>query len=100
VNGTPIVFFISSHGLNQGDPLSPLLFVIVVEALCRMIFAAVSRVLLSGFSVGTMIDISHLLFVDDTLIFSGVDPDHLHHLRWLFFYFEVVSGFKVNLANS
>jgi hypothetical protein len=56
--------------------LSPLLFVIVMEALGKMISTAVSGGLLSGFSVGTRndggIDISHLLFADDTLIFVGL----------------------------
>jgi hypothetical protein len=33
VNDTPSSFFTSSHGLRQGDPLSPLLFVVVMEAL-------------------------------------------------------------------
>jgi hypothetical protein len=60
--------------------------------------------LLSGFSVGTRnvggIDISHLLFVDDTLIFCGANPDHLRHLRCLFLCFEAVSGLKINLAKS
>jgi hypothetical protein len=67
-----------------------------------MISAAVSGGLLSGFSVGTRVgfDISHLLFADDTLIFSGADPDHLRHLRCLFLCFEAVSGLKVNLAKS
>jgi len=64
----------------------------------------VSVDLLLGFSVGIGngggIAISHLLFADDTLIFIGIDLDHLHHLQYLFLCFEVVSGLKVHLAKS
>lgn len=84
--------------------MSPLLFVIVIEALGKMISATVSWGLLFGFSVGTgsdgRIDISHLLCVDDTLILCGTVPDHLRLLRCLFLCFEVVSGLKINLAKS
>jgi hypothetical protein len=37
INGSPQGFFGSSQGLCQEDPLSPLLFVIVMEALNRML---------------------------------------------------------------
>jgi hypothetical protein len=69
VNGSPTGFFSSSCGLRQGNPLSSLLFIIVMEALGRMISAAVSVDLLSRFSVGTWTDISLLLFVDVPLLF-------------------------------
>jgi len=74
VNGSPAGFF---SGLREGDPLSPLLFVIVMKVLGRMIYVAASEGLLSGFSVGIGTDISHLLFADDTLIFCGADPNKL-----------------------
>jgi len=43
---------------------------------------------------------SHLLFVDDTLIFCDASSSKLRSLRSLFLLFEVVSGLKVNLAKS
>jgi hypothetical protein len=84
VNGSPNGFFSSSRGLRQGDPLSPLLFVFVMEALSRMITQAVSGGLLEGFLVGN-VSISHLLFADDTLILSSARTSQLQNLQSLFF---------------
>jgi hypothetical protein len=50
-----------------------------------MLTVTVNRGLLSGFSVGSRlseaVNISHLLFADDTLVFCGANPDHLRYLR-------------------
>jgi hypothetical protein len=99
VNGSPNGFFSSSRGLRQGDPLSPLLFVFVMEALSHMITAAVSGGLLDGFKVGNA-SFSHLLFADDTLILCDASSSKLRYWRSLFLLFEAVSGLKVNLAKS
>ena len=44
--------------------------------------------------------VSHLLYVDDTLVFCGADVRQVCHLRCILLCFEAVSGLKVNLAKS
>jgi len=97
--GSACGLFTCSRGLRQGDPISPLLFVFVIESLSRVIFAVVNGGLLEGFTVGNT-SVSHLLFADDTLIFCSACPAQLSHLRSLFLLFEAVSRLKVNLAKS
>ena len=79
INGTPCGYCNSTRGIRQGDSLSPLFFVLVIEALSRLMDKAVSENLLEGFAVNshTRLDlkISHLLFADDTLIFCGATRD-------------------------
>ena len=104
LNGCPSGFFPSSCGIRQGDPLSPLPFVIVMEALSRLIDRKASGGFLSGFSVGTSEDrqmmISHLLFADDTLIFCDAVPTQMEHLRSVFIWFQAALGLKINLGKS
>ena len=84
----PKGFFGSSRGIRQGDSLSPLLFAIVMEVLSKMMNKAVESGLLSGFQVGSRdthsVHVSHLLFADDTLIFSNANLEHIFNLRLLF----------------
>ena len=48
VNGSPSSFFKACRGLRQGDPISPILFIILVECLGRF----VDNIVLKGDFVG------------------------------------------------
>ena len=43
INGAPSRFFENYRGLRQGDPLSSLLFVVVMEAVSKMMDKAVTE---------------------------------------------------------
>jgi hypothetical protein len=104
INGSPAGFFNSSRGVRQGDPLSPFLFVIVMEAFSRIVKASIDHSLFLGFVVGArgseQVHISHLLFADDTLVFSGASRVQVQAIGDLLVCFELVFGLKVNLAKS
>jgi hypothetical protein len=87
INGCPQGFFASSRGLRQGNPLSLLLFVLIMESLSRLLVHASHERYFSEFLVGSdeanHLMVSHLLFADDTLIFYNADVVQLEYLRCL-----------------
>uniref|UniRef100_A0A2N9J0Z7 Reverse transcriptase domain-containing protein n=1 Tax=Fagus sylvatica TaxID=28930 RepID=A0A2N9J0Z7_FAGSY len=104
VNGSPSGFFGSSRGLCQGDPLSPLLFLLVMVVLSQLLRRTEEAGLISGFKAGLAtvsgLSISHLLFADDTIVFCDADRDQLLHLRMVLACFEAVIGLGVNMGKS
>ena len=104
INGNPSDFFGSSKEIRQGDPLSPLLFDIVMEGLSHMLDVAATTSQFSGFSVGNTagnsVMVSHLLFANDTLIFCDADPMQIASLRAILAGFEEVLGLRINLGKS
>eukprot|EP00253_Pinus_taeda_P001601 PITA_01601 len=69
INGTTTPFFKGQRGLRQGCPLSPLLFLLVAEGLRQLIQKAKREGKVRGIEVAFNLNISHLLFVDDILVF-------------------------------
>ena len=104
INGVPEGFFSSSKGLRQGDPISPYLFVLGMEVLSALIRRAVEGNIISGCRLrgrgGMEMNVSHLLFADDTIIFCEARKEHLTHLGWILAWFEAASGLRINLAKS
>ncbi|KAJ7009510.1 hypothetical protein NC653_000258 [Populus alba x Populus x berolinensis] len=78
INGSPSKEFYVWRGLRQGDPISPFLFDIVVEglsALTVLFQKAYSGNISKGLQFALGICLSHLQYVEDTLIFIPTDID-------------------------
>ena len=104
INGSQARFFDNSRGLKQGDPLSPYMFVIGMEVYSIFVDKAASGGFLSSYIItnrsGEAMQITHLLFVDDTLVFCRDSHNQMAYLSWIPLWFEVVSELRINLEKS
>jgi hypothetical protein len=80
------------------------LFVVVMEALSRMLSAALDQGNLTGFLVGSKepeaFVVNHLMFADDTLMFCAAQEEQIRHLRCIFLCFKAASSLRINLGKS
>ena len=101
INGRKTESFNHSRGLRQGDPMSPYLFNICLEALSQMINQATLDKKWTPFWVGKdKVPVSHLMFADDLLIFGRVDEDTAFEVRKILQEFCRISGQKINESKS
>lgn len=76
INGEASEFFHACKGLRQGCPLSPLLFLLNMEVLTKLLEKAKAEGTIKGVKLSEFIQLTHLLFVDDVLIFhDGTSQD-------------------------
>jgi hypothetical protein len=100
LNGLSTIFFQAERGIRQGCPLSPLLFLLVAEILSRYLTEAKVGGCFSGIKISNRMAITHLLFMDDILIFfdgSKRDADLLSKGLTLF---KIETGMKINAQKS
>jgi len=90
------------RGLRQGDPLSPFLFLLAAEGLNVLMKALVEAKMFTGYRVGgaTPVVVSHLQFVDDTLLIRNKSWANVRAMRAGLVLFEAMSGLKVNFHKS
>ena len=104
INGFPVGFFGNSRGLRQGDPLSPLLFLVIMEVLSRILKKTEEGVFIQGFLAGpinsTGIRVSYLLFADDTILFCDASREQILSIRLVLTCFQAFTSLKVNVGKS
>ncbi|CAA0815635.1 Unknown protein [Striga hermonthica] len=100
-NGRPSTEIYPSRGLRQGDPISPYLFVIIMERLTRTI----NREVRSGNWAPIRLTrggpaISHLLFADDVLIMAQANFTTATTISRVLNAFADEAGLAINLNKS
>ncbi|GJU73335.1 putative RNA-directed DNA polymerase, eukaryota, reverse transcriptase zinc-binding domain protein [Tanacetum coccineum] len=101
INGSPTKEFKVERGLRQGDPLSPFLFILAIEALNVVMLEAKNKNIFKGIEVGNdKVYISHLQFADDALIMGEWSLHNAKVLTRIFTCFYLASGLKVNYNKS
>jgi hypothetical protein len=93
--------FRTKKGIRQGDPLSPILFNIVVDMLTIIINRAKSEGQIKGV-IPNLIDdgLSILQYVDYTMLFMEHNIDEARNIKLLLSAFEKMSGLKINFHKS
>ncbi|GJW55485.1 RNA-directed DNA polymerase, eukaryota, reverse transcriptase zinc-binding domain protein [Tanacetum coccineum] len=98
INGSPSYEFSLHRGLRQGDPLSPFLFILVMEALHVAVEDVIDVGLYHGVQVRSL-PISRLLFADDFFL-GEWSRSNIIGIASLLQCFHSVSGLKINLQKS
>ncbi|XP_073031340.1 uncharacterized protein [Primulina eburnea] len=100
INGSLTGFFGSTRGLRQGDPLSPILFILGAEYLSRGLDRLYRHYPAIRYRSGCDLLISHLAYADDIIIFANGGNREMISLMDFLHHYENCSGQLVNAVKS
>ncbi|XP_026429938.1 uncharacterized protein LOC113326415 [Papaver somniferum] len=95
-NGGPVGYFKVGRGLRQGDPLSPLLFVIADDILSRTLSRMIQERTIQTMVLRNGVRPSHILFEDDIFLFCNGDKRNIRKLLNFLRDYKMSSGQRVN----
>ncbi|GKB90907.1 putative RNA-directed DNA polymerase, eukaryota, reverse transcriptase zinc-binding domain protein [Tanacetum coccineum] len=101
VNGSPTSEFSIKRGLRQGDPLSPFLFIHVMEGLHNALSNAVGLGFIRGVKIRhSDTTISHLFYADDVIITTDLSACDLDNIIRVLHVFYLASSLIINIYKS
>ena len=101
INGKAYGNIVPTRGLRQGDPLSPYLFLLCAEGFTSLLTKAEEKGKLHGVSICRRApSVSHLLFVDDSLLFCQATHDEVRTILEVLQLYADSSGQCINMEKS
>lgn len=100
VNGSPNGYICYQRGLRQGDPLSPMLFMLVTYMLCEMFTHAIQSKILVGVPLREFGSKCNLHYADDFLILTTGGLDDLRIIKLMMYVFKGISRLETNFAKT
>ncbi|GJR88976.1 RNA-directed DNA polymerase, eukaryota [Tanacetum coccineum] len=100
VNGSPTKEFQFHRGLKQGDPLSPFLFLLIMESLHISMQRVVDAGLFRGIQVGSSLQVSHLFYADDAVFMGHWSEANIDTILRVLDCFYHASGLRINMLKS
>ncbi|GJR37384.1 RNA-directed DNA polymerase, eukaryota [Tanacetum coccineum] len=100
INGSPTLKFQFHKGLKQGDPLSPFLFILVMESLHLSFQRVMEAGLFKGISINNSLTISHLFYADDAVFVGKWDISNINTIVHVLKCFFLASSLKINIHKS
>ncbi|KAA0039770.1 LINE-1 retrotransposable element ORF2 protein [Cucumis melo var. makuwa] len=98
INGRPRGKIQPSRGIRQGDPISPFIFVLAMDYMSRLLNSVGEKI--KGVKLEGNINLTHLLFADDILLFVEDDEHSIQNLKNIINLFQLASGLSINLNKS
>ncbi|GJY66379.1 RNA-directed DNA polymerase, eukaryota, reverse transcriptase zinc-binding domain protein [Tanacetum coccineum] len=100
VNGSLTREFQFHRGLKQGDPLSPFLFILIMESLHISVQRVVDVGLFRGISIGPSLHLSHLFYADDAVFLGHWSNSNIDTIVRVLDCFYRASGLRINMTKS
>ena len=100
INGSSSNFFRASRGLRQGCPLSPFLFLLIVDALSRIINHVKRARSFKGIKITSSLELTHILFIDDVVMLGEGTWENLKETKKILELYKKATGMHINVEKS
>ncbi|GKA67032.1 RNA-directed DNA polymerase, eukaryota [Tanacetum coccineum] len=97
---TPQLSVVVGRICDEGDPLAPYLFILIMESLHLSICRLVDNGLFKGIQLPGSVNISHLFYADDAMLIGEWSDENLKVILYTLKSFFLASGLSINIHKS